>query len=35
MDVVIPAAGGGSRQGELTADRPRRLVDVDYTQEYS
>jgi len=27
MDVVIPAAGRGSRLGELTADRPRGLVE--------
>ncbi|OYR69605.1 sugar nucleotidyltransferase [Halorubrum ezzemoulense] len=28
MDAVIPAGGRGSRLGELTADRPKGLVDV-------
>jgi glucose-1-phosphate thymidylyltransferase len=28
MDAVITAAGRGSRLGELTAERPRGLVDV-------
>ena len=28
MDTVIPAAGRSSRPGELTADRPKGLVDV-------
>jgi glucose-1-phosphate thymidylyltransferase len=28
MDAVIPAAGRGSRLGELTADRPKGLIDV-------
>ncbi|WP_254921718.1 NTP transferase domain-containing protein [Halorubrum sp. Ea1] len=28
MDAVIPAAGRGSRPGELTAERPKGLVDV-------
>ncbi len=28
MDAVIPAAGRGSRLGELTDDRPKGLIDV-------
>jgi choline kinase len=28
MDAVIPAAGRGSRLGELTADQPKGLGDV-------
>jgi len=28
MDAVIPAAGRGSRLDELTADRPKGLVDI-------
>ena len=28
MDVVIPAAGRGSRLGKLTDDRPKRLVEI-------
>ena len=28
MNAVIPAAGRGSRLGELTADRPKGLVDI-------
>ncbi|OYR55438.1 NTP transferase domain-containing protein [Halorubrum halodurans] len=28
MDAVIPAAGRGSRLGELRGDRPKGLVDV-------
>ena len=28
MDAVIPAAGRGSRRGELTADRPNGLVNA-------
>ncbi|OYR67207.1 NTP transferase domain-containing protein [Halorubrum ezzemoulense] len=28
LDAVIPAASRGSRVGELTADRPKGLVDV-------
>jgi NDP-sugar pyrophosphorylase family protein len=28
MDAVIPASGRGSRLGELTADRPKGLVNV-------
>jgi glucose-1-phosphate thymidylyltransferase len=28
MDTVIPAAGRSSRLGELTADRPKGLVEI-------
>jgi CTP:molybdopterin cytidylyltransferase MocA len=28
MQAVIPAAGHGSRLGELTAERPKGLVDI-------